>query len=181
MAESFVTPEYFKKINKDEARFIFEHAEKQLKETLDTSILIVNRTTTLLTITVGLMAALVGFIVSRLDKMGKFDALLVLSLIALVYLFILAVLLCRNILAKNYLIAGAEPKDFFLDNFFNEGSTNDNRIICFYVNEIESYQERITKNKQANEKRWKLFNNCIKMIVAMPIVFGIIYLIIYLV
>ncbi len=51
--EDFLDQEYFDLISEPEAKFILDHGEKQLKDILDTNLLIVNRSTTLLTLTVG--------------------------------------------------------------------------------------------------------------------------------
>jgi len=59
-----------KNIDKETAKFLFEHGEKLLKETLDANNLIVSRTTSLLTIIVGLMVGLMGFSVNRIEKVG---------------------------------------------------------------------------------------------------------------
>lgn len=165
----YFTEPFIKKLTSIEAKFILDHAEKQLKETLDTNLLIVSRTTTLLTITVGFMVALVGFGLNRWEKLQVVDDLFLTATIGVVYLFFLAILLCKNIQPRKYITLGARPKSFFDKKLFEIDS--ELRLIYIYANEIESYQTRIAINHSVNETRWRLFDKCLKCVVATPIVF----------
>ncbi len=68
--ESFISQEQFNLVSESEAKFILEHAEKQVKDLLDTSLLIVSRSTTLLTIVVGLMG-FIRFLDKQVGRAGK--------------------------------------------------------------------------------------------------------------
>ena len=171
----YFTEPFIGKLTKDEAKFILDHAEKQLKETLDTNLLIVNRTTTLLTVTIGFMVALVGFAVNRWEKNSAFDSALATACTGLVYLFFMAILLCRNIQPRKYITLGAPPKAFFNEALFSLES--DFRLIHIYANEIESYQTRINTNHTTNEERWRLFNTCLIWLAATPMILAALYLI----
>lgn len=87
MADNFITEEHLRKITPEEAKFIFEHAEEQLKELLKTGETVVTRTTTLLTLTIGLLVGLISFGVNRWTNEG-IDNLVVASLAEVLFLFI---------------------------------------------------------------------------------------------
>ena len=165
----FVKPEYFDDLKPDEAKFLLEHAEKQLKETLDANTQVVTRTTTLLTICVGLMVGLVGFSINRVEKLSKPDALLLTAIGSFLYLMIIAYKLSKNIRPNEYHSVGAEPKEFFVPSMFKPTITE--RLKCIYINEIESYQERIEKNKKLNNDRWAEFTSCLNLFLWSPVVF----------
>ncbi len=172
--EDFINQEYFDLISEPEARFILDHGEKQLKDILDTSLLIVNRSTTLLTLTVGLIVGLIGFSINRYEVQHKYDELLFTTAWGSVYYFIIALVIVSNFRPKSYLTLGAEPKDFFVDRVFNKGNA-DYRLTAIYVNEIQQTQVKIRYNKKVNDKRWKIFNVSLFMIAFSPVAMGGLY------
>lgn len=176
MAESFISKEHIGKIDKDEAKFLLEHAEKHLKETLDGNNLIVGRTTTLLTITVGIMTALTGFAITRWAS-GNIDSMVITAFIVIGYLYVITIFLVDNIQPKKYITLGAVPKDFFNVNFFGNLFPEGDRLKYFYLNEVNSIQGRIEENKTTNEKRWKKFRICLYFITATPVVLLVVFLI----
>jgi hypothetical protein len=171
--EQFVTDYYFQLIEESEAKFIFEHAEKMLKDTLDTNTLIVTRVTTLTTVTSTLLIALFGFSIGRFD-IHKTDTLFITGVVGIFYLFIIAVMLFLNIRPNSYYSVGAEPKDFFNRALINKNNAS-YRMISFYVNEIHEYQKRILCNKYVNNKRWRLYKISLSMLVVTPILLSIVY------
>jgi hypothetical protein len=171
----YFTEPYLGKLTETEAKFILDHAEKQLKDTLETNILIVARTTTLLTVNVSFMIALVGFAINKWEKTPSSNEVIWTACFGLLYLFVLALLLSRNIQPQKYITLGARPKSFFVDGFYKIDEKD--RLKYIYANEIQSYQVRIKENHIINEKRWKLFNLCLKWIVATPMVFAALYII----
>lgn len=172
-SEGFVSDYYFQLIEEQEAKFIFDHAEKMLKDTLDTNALIVTRVTTLTTVASTLLIALFGFSISRFDT-HKTDTLFVTAVVGIFYLFIIAVTLFLNIRPSAYFSVGAEPKDFFNRALINKNNSS-YRMIAFYVNEIHEYQKRILYNKFVNNKRWKLYKISLIMLVLTPIVLSMVY------
>jgi hypothetical protein len=113
--ENFISQKYFNLISEHEAKFILDHAEKQLKDILDTSLLIASRSATLLTLTVGLIVGLIGFSINRFETLQHYDELIFTASWAAVYLFMIAVIIVLNFIPRSYLTLGAEPKDFFVD------------------------------------------------------------------
>lgn len=171
--ERFVTEHYFKLLKEQEVKFIFDHAEKMLRETLETNTLIVTRVTSLTTLTSTLLIALFGFTISRFDA-NKIDTLFITAVVGIVYFFAIAVMLFLNILPKKYHQVGAEPKQFFSRAFINRYNAN-YRIQLFYVNEIQEYQKRIQYNLKLNYKRWNLYLISLTLILLAPVVLSLVY------
>lgn len=175
--DSFISQEQFNLIKVDEAKFILEHGEKQLKDILDTSLLIVTRSATLLTIIIGLIIALSGFWIKRWDdNKHLWDQPLFISLWVAIYLLVMTFTLLMNFIPRSYLIPGAEPADFFSEdkNVFKE-ENSDYRMIAIYVNEIVQAQIKIKYNKAINDERWQYFNCSIYMMCGLPIFISLMY------
>jgi len=170
--------ENFDKLDEGQAFFLFEQAEKQLKETSDIGNIVVTRATTLITLVSGLLIALIGYSFSRWQTIFHLDTLTETCLFVSAYLCIIIVLLALNIIGKNYFIIGSEPKSLFVDAFFNSPLSDSKRLIHFYVSEIVNYQRRIEKNKKKNKIRWKLFNISLFMVLAIPLIISITYAIV---
>jgi hypothetical protein len=171
-----VSDEYLEKITEAQAKFIHEYSEKQLKEVTDTSNVILTRTSILISVTVASMIGLVGYSVSHWEKVHKFDNSLDASAFGIIYLFIICLLLILNVKPTNYYSIGAEPKVFFCNNFFNESIEKEERQFIFYINEIESYQDRIESNKITNNRRWSLYHVSLWLVGLTPIVLIVAYL-----
>lgn len=173
--ERFISREQLQLISESEAKFLLEHAEKQLKDILDTNLLIVNRTTTLLTLTLGLIIGLVGFSINRFGN-NNIDELFFTSISGATYLFYAVLKMGRNFTPTSYMTVGAEPKLFFTDKVFN-AQNEKFRLKQIYVNEILEYQRRIETNKETNERRWIIFNSSVKLLKFTPLVLVGVYVI----
>jgi len=172
---SFISQSQFQLINEPEAKFILEHAEKQLKDILDTSLQIVARSTTLLTIIVGVMIALIGFSIQNWETTNLWSQKLFIALWFTAYLGVIVFILFFNFIPKTYFIAGAEPADFFKSDEVFRKENSDYRMIAILVNEIIQAQLKIKRNKLANDKKWRNFNWAIYLIGSIPIYILIIY------
>lgn len=166
------------KLNELEAKFILEHAEKQLKDSIDTSQIIVSRSTTLLSIISGIQIALISFVLKNVEECN-FSSITKLGIITLIWFLYLSFKLASNLQGKNYHILGKEPKDMMNNDFFEEDNhtINNNRLKSFYLAEIEDYQNKIEYNKNLNILRWYTFNNCLYKLLFSPIIFIVIYFI----
>ena len=168
----------FEKLLEPEAKFVFEQAEKHLKETAEVGNLVVTRATTLITLVSGLLIALIGYSFNRWQTIHYFDDLLKICAITIGYLFVIIFMLASNILGKDYSVVGSEPKALLIDMFFSGAVSDAKRLIHFYVSETVQYQGRIEKNKQTNKNRWILYNISLIMVITIPIVAGIIFIIV---
>ncbi len=163
--------ENIEKCSTEQAKFIFEQGEKLLKDITDTNVLIVTRTTTLITITVGFMLALVGFLFSRYIKVETLvDAELITCFLTILYIFNLCRILVKNIQGQEYHVVGTEPKKLFTDPYFDEEQTQGEKMKFFYINEIAVCQDKIKMNIQTNDKRWALFNRALQSLLYTPLI-----------
>ncbi len=114
------------KLNTEEAKFIFDQAEKQLKDTIETSQIIISRTGALVTITVAITSAIIGYAITNRATLGY--NLIVTAYAGVFYLFLLGCFLAVIIKPTTYHTVGSCPKDLHHDNFFTE-EYKDNRLL----------------------------------------------------
>lgn len=164
------------KLTSDDAKFLFDQAEKFLKDSVENSNLIVSRTSSLITLLAGTLIALIGFVISKFN-LKSIDALTIAAIIGVIYVYILIYNAFENTKPQVYLIPGALPKDLFADAFFIDGITDEKRIIHFYVSEIENYQFKIEKNNEINKIRWNRYARLLKAIVYLPLILAVAYFI----
>lgn len=162
-------------LTKEDAKFIFEQAEKMLKDSVETSNVISARTNTLITIITGSLIAFISYLIARL-KNTDFDHLAFIGVASTVYLFILVFLAFENIKQTSYLAVGSAPKNMLADPIFNAAIPNEERIIHLYISEYENYQFRIEKNNELNKKRWKRYDTILRALLFLPTGMLIIYL-----
>jgi len=164
------------KLTKDDAKFIFEQAEKFLKDSVESSETIVSRMNTLITIISGSLIALIGYIITKEVRNCSFDKTLIAPYFSLAYLYILAWLSFNNYKPRDYVLPGSLPEDLFNPSFFHEDIPREDRIIRYYVNEIENYQAKIEANSEINNQRWGRYTFIAKLLVALPLFLLVIYL-----
>ncbi|MFT3705199.1 MAG: hypothetical protein QM802_22925 [Agriterribacter sp.] len=155
---NYFVEKYFDIVNEPEAKFILEHSEKQLKELNEAISIVTTRTITLITIIIGFIVTLIGFIVGKLSavEFQKVDTLTILAALSAIYLLAVLYLLASNLTPKTFYSTGSEPKMFFTDELFNTDN-KDYRLIAIYVNEIHEYQVRIEHNKKLIDERWQKY------------------------
>ena len=76
------------KLTLNDAKFLFEQAEKFLKDSVENSNLIVTRTSSLITLLAGTLVALIGFVISKFN-IRSIDALSITAMIGIVYVYVL--------------------------------------------------------------------------------------------
>lgn len=165
---------YKKKLTLADAKFIFDQAEKVLKDSVETSEVIVRRTTTVITVIVALLVTFIGYVILHIHDM-KYDNLFFCSGLGIVYLFIIMWYSHTNLKSKTYLINGSFPKDLFNPAFFNKEFDNDIRILLYYTNEIDNYQFKIDENNKMNSYRWNLYNRTLWALIMFPLFLGMTY------
>lgn len=190
MAENTVSPpntetirwvakiENKRKITTDDAKFIFDQAEKQLKDSIDTSQLIINRTNIFIAVLTTGLIGLVGFSIGRVDTKHCIDSLSLTGFGGSIYIFCSLIYISKNIRSINYKIPGSEPKALFVDNFFTATKPDTDRLKFFYLSEIEDYQSRITQNKTINKNRWEIYDNTVWLTLFIPVFFLLFYLLV---
>ncbi len=181
MNEFQISPENEELLTLDDAKFIFDQAEKQLKISLETGQTIVTRTIILLTISVGLLTSLSGNIAQNWNKSGWTDLFTRSSVLIDVYLIAIVLYLAKNIVSHNYMEYGSEPKDLLHNHYVEKYKYNsEERIRYYYLSEAKEYQKRITYNQKGNSIRWKQFGNALYAILLIPIISTVVYSLIYL-
>lgn len=163
------------KLTKEDAKFVFEQAEKQVKDSVETAAIIVARTNTLLTVVSGLIIGITAYIIKRWGEIHTLNDLLTAAIIGDIYLFSIGFLSVLNIQPLKYDPVGSLPKDLLSEPFFHKSIPNDERIIRYYVSESEDYQHRIEKNNAKNSKRWKIYKFSLWAFLVTPIIFGLSY------
>jgi hypothetical protein len=163
------------KITIEDAKFCLDQAEKQMKEVADTYLVCVNRAITLATLACGGLVALIGYSINRWDTKCVFDNLLISSILGCAYLIFQCIILTQSIKAKDYATVGVEPKVILAESFFLDTIEDKKRIIYFYINEIESYQTRLEKNKATNKRSWRKFHLSLWLLLLTPIAIAAIY------
>ena len=156
----------------DDAKFIYDQAEKKLKEVNLASDLVVTRVTTLISVITALLIALIGFTINRYLKTSSFDKFTVSSIIEIIYLIPVLWYVSLNIKGYNYAVIGASPKTLFSDSFFSQKQRLEEsvRSKMFIWTQIENYQDSIERNTITNNLRWYRFNKSIKLLMLVPIV-----------
>jgi hypothetical protein len=176
MDYNFITTRFAQLLDKDEAKLIFEQAEKHLKDQIDTSQLIGTKTTTLLTVVSGLLIGMVGFGISRWSTSG-FDSLILTTICGAIYLYVITRKLLENLKPRLYQSIGLHPRAMFKDSLINERNSS-YRLKAIYINEIIECQKRIDFNNNTNDKRWERFSLAVRLVSYAPPIFLGLYLII---
>lgn len=173
-----IASEIKEKLTLSDARFIFEQAEKYLKETSAVGDVILARTITLITVVIGIIAAFLTYISNDWICNKSLDAISISGLISIIYLLILCWMLRKNIKAHKYSIAGRPPDELVKGIFFVDKIPKDDRTRFYYISEIEAYQAKITWNNDINGKRWYEFHKCLTGVILIPIVLLSIFILI---
>jgi len=172
-----IDKEYKKKIGCDEAKFIFEQAEKSFIDTIETSKKIFERSSALITLLSGIIIGLIAYSIGKLEKNNNIiDSTLVASIAGALYYFSVGLIFVfPNIKPTEYILPGTKPEKYFNDTLFNANPPQ-GRLTLLYLVEIKNIQDGIDENSEINDKRWKRYRTSLSWIFYSPIVIGIIYI-----
>ncbi|GGI23631.1 hypothetical protein [Pedobacter mendelii] len=166
-----------KKLTLEDARFIFEQAEKFLVDVIDAHKTIIERTNTLLALLITILTGLVGFNISKIDEgFGKNNICDTVWFLIL-YLILGGIYLVKNIKPTTYMALGSQPRKIFVDHFFQKNIPDEKRVVFILSSEIERYQTRIEENMIINNKKWLIYRNGIYILAAIPAIFLLTYLV----
>jgi hypothetical protein len=168
-------------ITVDDAKFIFEQAEKHLKNSTDIGTSIVTRTNTLITLSFGILIGLISYVINQLEKFNALNIVGLTCLVGICYIFFVILYTAINIQPSPYYVSGSQPRKLLKDSFFEKTIKSEDRIIRFYVSEIHNYQFRIDVNEITNKKRWGRYIITIWALVLMPIFLLLTFIILYLI
>jgi len=172
---------YKKEIKCEEAKFIFEQAEKSFNDTIESSKKILERCSTLLTLLSGIIIGLITYSIGRYEKNNCLDSILITSILSAVYYFSVGLfLIFPNIQPTEYTLPGTQPKRYFNDALFNANPPQ-GRLTLLYLIEIKNIQDGIDENTFVNERRWKIYKKSLYFLFYSPIAIVVAYLLINLV
>ena len=161
------------KATKKELEFILSQANILLQETISSADSVVNRSTILLTLLLGLLSSLISVIFTNADKITH--PLQCSIIIVSTYVLYILIRLYFNLRGDTYKVRGEHPKyllnDWYFDNFKDDSEREKQLLIII----IDSYQDRITHNKRINKPRWSIFGFCLALSLFIPVLFLIIY------
>ncbi len=170
-----IDPKFKQKLTEEDAKLIFEEAEKAFNDSIETSIRILDRNTSLLQLVSGILVGLVAFSISRWEKNFYFDSLLITTIAGIVYFFLLGLLfIFPNIKPKIYVLPGTQPKKLFVDPVFD--TSKENRVLHLYMIKITSLQEGIDDNRALNNTRWDYYKKSLNFLFYSPIFLICVYL-----
>lgn len=170
--------EYKKKLQLEDAKFIFEQAEKSFDDSIETSKKILERSFSLLTLLSGVLIGLVAYSIDKWDKTHLIDDMMVTTIFAILYYLTIGLwLIFPNIRPTQYVLPGTQPKRYFNDQLFNANPPQ-GRLALLYMIEIKNLQEGITENEKVNVRRWSLYKKALSLVFYSPVVFAITYLLI---
>jgi len=169
----FVIKEW-EKLRPETARFIFEEAEKNLLEHLETGKLITTRATTIIGFCLPILAGLIGYVFNEIvkDRMTGFH-------------FWIPVIICCPAIAilalslDAYWIYKRSPVGNEPINIINSEKINSpHQEVSFVVKRIESIQRQILKNSERNKIRMGKLK-AIEVIIVTTLIGSIIICVVY--
>ena len=165
------------KVSLESLKFIFEQSENFLNDSIVNSTSISAKTNFLLTLLAGLLVGIMGYIFNCLHNKIT-DTYFFSAFFAEIYLYAVTIYTAFNFSPKGYYISGSEPKALFNKEIFSKEDSVDENDRFLIKNEIESYQERISKNEKLNNKRWNHYTNGLWAIILLPVVMALFLIII---
>jgi hypothetical protein len=166
--------DWLNKLTLEDAKFIFEQAEKSFNYTIETAKGIYERSNGLLTLVSGVLIGLVAYAIGKWKDTPHLDSLLFTAIVGIFYFLIIGLMfVLQGLTPSEYLLPGTNPKIYFDKVFFHKGIADDDRILSFYKVEIINYQERIEQNTKKNDYRWNIYVLCLRAIFFSPIVMSI--------
>ena len=165
--EEFISEKYHNMLTEPEARFILDHGEKVLKDTLDSNSLVMSRMGTITSLASGYFIGLWGYIFSKLGD--KISSPVMLSAIAgsILLIWVLSAVF-MNMQPTGLYSPGAQPIYWFNDTVFDTEYTD--RLLGIYVNEIHNLQLRIKENSKIVDERWQLYKWSLIGLLATPVI-----------
>jgi hypothetical protein len=167
--------EFKNKLKLDEAKFIFEEAEKAFNDSIETSAKILDRNSSLLQLVAGILVGLVAYSIGKLEKSSYLDSLLITAISGIIYFFCLGLFfIFPNIKPTEYILPGTQPKKLFVEAIFN--TPDDTRPLLLYMIKITNLQQAISFNREINDQRWKFYKRSLNFLFYSPIILIGIYL-----
>jgi len=157
------------KIDKEKAEFIYNEAIARLDSIHKNIDGITNKSIGLLTISLPIMTALVGFFVVRWGNIST--PLFATSICAIVFLFAILVVLLLILLPKGVSSAQGEPVTYFTGDYYLQEMEN------IYKGNIQTLQNCIDEDHAVLNFRGNLFRAAVLLFASLPTVTAIVAII----
>ena len=163
------------RVSLEDVKFIFNQAEKRLDDTVKTGESIASKTMSMITLMVGVLVALCGFMISDWKNLLSATHKDYAAVIGSLYILGLYIYMIKNVLPSRYFVLGSEPEELMIPQFFDGMVQQDKITILIYMSEIENYNLRIEQNLEINTKRLTRYRFSIILFLLLPVVLGITY------
>ncbi len=163
------------RVSLEDVKFIFSQAEKRLDDTVKTGESIASKTMSMITLMVGVLIALSGFMISDWKSLPSATHKDYTAVIGSIYILGLFIYMVNNVLPSRNFVLGSEPEELMIPQFFDEAVQLDKITILIYISEIENYNLRIAENLEINRGRLTRYRLSIILLLLLPIVLGITY------
>ena len=158
-------------VTEGELRFVFTQAENLLKESLGSGDSVLNRSTVLLSILLGIITSIIGFLVGVISTSPSLNKLPASLVITSLYLAFALYRLTPNLFGTDYQVLGSQPKDLLHNWYFEQSKKAEARSKDMLLSEVKEYQGRIVFNNILNKKRWARFHFALILTTCAPAVF----------
>ncbi|HEU0126162.1 MAG TPA: hypothetical protein VFQ56_07645 [Flavobacterium sp.] len=151
-----------------ELEFILNHGTSQLKSSIESSDLVISRSSVLLTILSGLSLSLIAFLSLEIEKGNFSSARAITGAFCFFYVMIIVKKVIKNIKGRSVATLGLTPNLLLHDWYFEQKDLDAKKLLLLEM--IDVTQKAITKNAPLNKKRWKRYNRALKLVAAIPLV-----------
>ena len=163
------------RVSMEELKLIFNQAEKRLDSTTKEGENIASRTMAVITIMVGLLIALSGYTISIWKGFSALNTKDWVGIVGCLYLLGLLIYVISNIITHRYSQAGSRPERL-VNSTYNDGEIPRTKmLLLLYLNEIESYNNRIVNNAALNRRGWHRYRISVRLLLFFPFLLALLY------
>jgi|GEM_PF-6633646 hypothetical protein len=71
-------------------------------------------------------------------------------------------------MTHRHFMTGSQPEDLVNSTYDNDEITRSKMLLLLYINEIESYNDRIVNNTALNREGWRRYRNLVRLLLFFP-------------
>jgi len=71
-------------------------------------------------------------------------------------------------MTHRHFMTGSQPEDLVNSTYDNDEITRSKMLLLLYINEIESYNDRIVNNTALNREGWRRYRNLVRLLLSFP-------------
>jgi len=140
----------WKSVSIEMANLFLSQSEKYLDETVKTFENSSRKTNQLLTISISIITFSLSYL---FDFKSREIDLILIALFSLIISMFSILVLYKNLFFDQIGVKGNNPKNIIKEKFIPRGINSNEQYINLVLNVCETYQKRITRNKEVNTKR----------------------------